>query len=383
MSFDFDESIGGVPLLDLAAQWGQVEADVREAIERVLSTQRYIGGPEVEGAEADVLEYCRMDGAAIGVASGTDALLVAMMALDIGPGDEVVTTPFTFFATAGTIHRTGAKPVFVDIDPATFNIDPTKIADAITDKTKAVVPVHLFGQCAEMDAIKDAVGGLPIIEDAAQAIGAEYKGARAGAMGAAGCFSFFPSKNLGVLGDGGMVVSTDKALGERMRRLRNHGQGAQYHHEEVGGNFRLDAIHGAAVRAKLPYLDGWTEGRQRNADRYDAMFAEAGLVGEHILALPARAPERRHIFNQYTLRVRDRDALQAFLRDEAKIGTSVYYPVPMHLQRCFADLGYKAGDMPEAEKAAREVLSLPIFPELTEAQQRYVVGWIARFYGEG
>ncbi|MCZ7583257.1 MAG: DegT/DnrJ/EryC1/StrS family aminotransferase [Deltaproteobacteria bacterium] len=370
-----------VPLLDLGAQYDAVGDDVRAAVERVLATHIFIGGPEVEGLEAEILDYCGMPGgSAVGLSSGTDALLAALMALGVGPGDEVVTTPFTFFATAGTIHRTGAAPVFADILPETFNLDPEAVRRAIArPRTKAVIPVHLYGQCADMDAILDAAGDVPVIEDAAQALGAEDKGRRAGSMGLAGCFSFFPSKNLGATGDAGMLVSRDPSFGERVRKLRNHGETTRYHHQLVGGNFRLDAMHAAALRVKLPHLDGWSDARGRNAEKYNTLFREAGLVGDAIAALPDKGAGR-HVFNQYVLRVKNRDALVKFLQSDAKVGCAIYYPIPLHLQECFAYLGYKEGDFPAAERAAQETIALPVFPELTGEQQRYVVESIKRFY---
>ncbi|MBZ0271065.1 DegT/DnrJ/EryC1/StrS family aminotransferase [bacterium] len=396
------ETMTGVPMLDLAAQFKPIEADVRAAMERVLSTHVYINGPEVEALEREVLAYAGIKkGAAIGVSSGTDALLVALMALGVGREDEVITTPFTFFATAGVIHRLGAYPVFVDIRPDTFNIDPAGVRDAITERTKAIVPVHLFGRLADMPAILEAAGGIPVIEDAAQAIGAGHPDVGfAGSFGRAGCFSFFPSKNLGAPGDGGMVVTKDAAFGDRVRKLRQHGETKRYHHELVGGNFRLDAMIAAVLRVKLPHLDAWHAARMANAARYDSMLADAGLLGEHVLARPGDAvapvhrenpvtegdpalepepPIGRHIYNQYTLRVADRDGLIEHLRAK-NVGCAIYYPVPMHLQPCFSYMGYEQGAFPEAERAASEVISLPIYPELTEAQQRYVVDAIEEFY---
>jgi len=367
-------------MLDLFAQFAEVEKDVRQAIERVLSTQVFINGPEVEQAEWDILEFCGMDGAAIGMSSGTDALLATLMALGVGPGDEVVTTPYSFFATAGVIHRLGAKPVFVDVLPDTFNINPELIAGAITQKTKALIPVHLYGRCVDMDAVLEAARDVPVVEDAAQALGAKYAGRSAGSMGAAGCFSFFPSKNLGVLGDGGMVVTRRPELGEKIRFLRNHGETSRYHHRFVGGNFRLDALAAAVIRAKLPFLSGWSEARRRNAERYARLFSESGLLGDFILALPDAGADG-HVFNQYVPRVKDRDGLVAHLRDEAHVGCAIYYPVPLHLQECFAALGYKKGDFPEAERAASESVALPVYPELSEVQQRAVVAAIGRYYG--
>lgn len=369
-----------VAFLDLKPQFAQVEAEVRAAIDDILARQGFIGGPYVEKSEADILAYCGMPGgAAIAVSSGTDALLAVLMALEIGPGDEVVTTPSTFFATAGTIHRTGAKPVFVDIEPDSFNIDPARVAAAVTPRTKAIMPVHLFGLCADMDAIAAAAPGVPIIEDAAQSLGARNKGRRAGSMGVAGCFSFYPGKNLGVLGDGGMVVTRDGALGETIRRLRNHGMAEQYLHTMVGGNFRLDAIHCAVVSAKLPHLDRWSAERAANARRYEAVFSASGLLGAGVIAMPdAEAPG--HVWNQYVIRVERRDALLAYLRGEAKVGCMVYYPLSLHMQPCFAYLGHKEGDFPESERASAETIALPVYPELPADHLEYVVESIGRFY---
>jgi dTDP-4-amino-4,6-dideoxygalactose transaminase len=364
-----------VPLLDLKAQFASIEGDVRAAIDRVLTSQHFIMGPEVEACEREVALYssCRHG---IGVSSGTDALLVALMALDIGAGDEVITTPYSFFATAGVIARLGAKPVFVDIRPDSYNIDPERIEAAITPRTKAIMPVHLYGQCADMDPILAIAArhGLPVIEDAAQAIGAEDKGRRAGSMGTIGCFSFFPSKNLGAFGDGGMVVTNDDALAEKLRVLRVHGSKPKYFHKIVGGNFRLDALQAAVVRVKLGHLDAWTAARQRNAALYDVKLAESGVTAKG-LALPAVC-RNRHIFNQYVLRTERRDELQARLKERG-IGTEIYYPQPLHLQECFAGLGYGIGDMPQAEAAAKQTLALPIYPELTVAQIDEVVGAVS------
>jgi dTDP-4-amino-4,6-dideoxygalactose transaminase len=361
----------------------------------------------VVALEEAVATYCQA-GYGIGVSSGTDALLVALMALDIGAGDEVITTPFTFFATAGSIYRLGARPVFVDIKPDTFNIDPAQIEAAITPRTKAIMPVHLFGQMADMEPIMAIAGdhGLAVIEDAAQAIGSEYKGQRAGAMGHLGCFSFFPSKNLGGFGDGGMVTAIEPQLAERVRRLRNHGYRRKYYNQEVGGNFRLDALQAAVLRVKLPHLDAWTAGRQENATTYRRLFVEAGLAVQpeslpclqggcqaagkesacHLqqadqpaVVLPPALADRRHIYNQFVIRCQRRDELLAYLKEQ-QIGCEIYYPVPLHLQECFVDLGYQPGDMPASECAASQVLALPIYPELTEAMQARVVEVIAEFY---
>jgi dTDP-4-amino-4,6-dideoxygalactose transaminase len=367
-----------IPMLDLKAQYDPILVEVRAAIDRVLATHRYIGGPEIEELEGEIARHCGTRHA-VGLSSGTDALMVALMALGVGPGDEVITTPFTFFATAGSIWRLGAKPRFVDIEPRTYNLDPGKVAAAITPRTKAIMPVHLFGQCADVAGIERAIGGRPIaiVEDCAQAIGAERDGKRAGAMGRIGAFSFFPSKNLGGIGDGGMITTDDEALAGRIRMLRSHGGNTQYVHEIVGGNFRLDTINAAVLRVKLPHLDGWTQARQRNAERYRRLFAAAGLTERGVVA-PIEDPtarSNRHVYNQFVCRFAKRDAVKQALVDR-QIGCAVYYPIPLHLQQCFGGLGYRRGDFPEAERAATEVLALPIFSELSEAQATAVVAAI-------
>lgn len=369
-----------VPLLDLKAQYATLRDEIRPAVDRVLESQQCINGPEVTQLEREVAKYCQAKHC-VGVSSGTDALLLSLMALDVGVGDEVVTTPYTFFATAGCISRVGAKPVFVDIDPATFNIDPTKIESAITSKTKAIMPVHLFGQCADMDPILAiaAKHNLPVIEDAAQAIGSEYKGKRAGSMGAVGCFSFFPSKNLGAVGDAGAVTCNDDKLAKRLVKLRGHGAEVKYYHDEVGGNFRLDTIHAAVLSVKLKHLDEWTKARQANAAFYTNAIQNSRSLRSAFVVPPV--VESRHIFNQYVVRAKDREALKDFLKTR-QIGTEVYYPVPMHLQKCFADLGYRKGDFPLSEEAALTTLALPIYPELSEAQKNYVVDTLAAFAAE-
>ena len=353
-----------VPLLDLKAQYGGIREDVRRAVDGVMDAQYFILGPEVAALEEEVAAYVGAKHA-IGCASGTDALLLALMALGLGEGDEVITSPFTFFATAGSIWRTGATPVFVDIEPETFNIDPAAVGAAITGKTKAIIPVHLFGQCAEMDAIRDAAGDVPIVEDAAQALSAEHQGRKAGSIGAVGCFSFFPSKNLGGFGDGGMMTTQDDALAETLRTLRVHGAERKYYHRLVGFNSRLDALQAAVLRVKLPHLDAWSDGRAANAARYRELLAGANVV------TPVARPHCRHVYNQYTLRVPERDAVMAGLK-ERDIGCAIYYPVPLHLQDCFASLGYKEGDLPVAEQAAAEVISIPVYPELTAEMQQHV-----------
>lgn len=373
-----------IPLLDLKAQYAPIREEIRAAMDRVCDAQHFIGGPEVEALEKEVAHYSHAQ-FGVGVTSGTDALIVALMTIGVKPGDEVITTSYTFFATAGCIHRLGAMPVFVDIDPASYNIDPSLIEAAITAKTRAILPVHLYGQMADMDPIMEVAArhNLFVIEDAAQAIGAEYKGRRAGSIGHFGCFSFFPSKNLGGFGDGGMITTNDPALAHRAKLLRNHGAEPKYYHKLVGGNFRLDALQAAILRIKLRYLDGWTAGRQRNAARYRQLFADANLIaegesaaGKNGVILPTEAPERRHIHNQFVIRTDRRDAVMAKLR-ERKIGCEIYYPVPLHLQECFAELGYVAGDLPHAELAAKETVALPIYAELTEDMQAAVVAAVA------
>jgi dTDP-4-amino-4,6-dideoxygalactose transaminase len=364
-----------VPMLDLQAQYRPIRDQILEVVTRVCDSQRFIMGPEIEGLERELAALISVKHA-VGVSSGTDALLLAMMALGIGPGDEVVTSTYSFFATAGCVARLGATPVFVDIDPVTYNIDPAAVAAAITPRTKAIIPVHLYGQSADLDPIGEtaARAGLAVIEDAAQAIGSRYKGRMVGGDGRVGCFSFFPSKNLGAFGDGGLITTNDDALIAVLRRMRVHGADRQYYHQVVGGNFRLDALQAAILRVKTPHLAAWTEARRRNAARYDALFAEAGL-GERV-KLPVALPDRYHIFNQYVVRLQQRDAVKAHLESRG-VGCAIYYPVPFHAQECFAYLGYRAGQFPHAERAAHETLALPIYGELTEAQQRYVVTCVA------
>jgi dTDP-4-amino-4,6-dideoxygalactose transaminase len=368
-----------VPLLDLRAQFQAIREDVMAAVERVFESQYFILGPEVETFERDAAEYCQVKHA-IGCGSGSDALLLSLMALGVGPGDEVVTVSFTFFATASAITRLGARPVFVDISPDDFNIVPDLVERAITPRTKAILPVHLFGQCAEMDAIREIAErhDLPIVEDAAQAIGAEYRKQRAGAMGAIGCFSFFPSKNLGGAGEGGLMTTNDDHLAENLRLLRVHGMQPKYHHRIVGVNSRLDALQAAVLGVKLKYLDQWSDARRRNAEHYDRLFADEGI--EEVVT-PIVRQHRRHIFNQYTIRCSRRDELMDYLKRQG-VGAEIYYPVPLSLQECFSYLGYGPGDLPATEQASRECLSLPIYPELTEEMRRYVVEKIAEFYQE-
>ena len=355
-----------VPLLDLTAQYAYLKEDVLNAVAGVLESQVCIGGPNVLELERQVAAVSEC-GYAVGVSSGTDALLNVLMSLGVGPGDEVITTPFTFFATPGCVHRVGAKPVFVDIDPLTYNIDPAKIEAAITPNTKAIVPVHLFGQVSDMDAILDISRrhNLLVIEDAAQSITATYKGRPCGGLGTAGCFSFFPSKNLGAAGDGGMIVTNDQALCTRMMLMRNHGANPKYFHQFVGGNFRLDPIQAAVLLVKLPHLNAWSAARRRNASYYNSRFAGSSIRTPYV------RPDCVSIYNQYVIRVDQRDKLAGHLR-EAGIGAEVYYPVPMHLQECFRFLGHREGDFPEAEKAAKEVLAIPIYPELTPEMLEYV-----------
>ncbi len=369
----------GVPLLDLRAQYERIRHEIEPVITEIVESQYFVMGPQVKECEAAVAKYSAC-AHGIGVSSGTDALLVSLMAEGIGPDDEVITTPYTFFATAGCIARVGARPVFVDIDPVTYNLDPELIESRITPRTKAIMPVHLYGQMADMDPVLKiaAKHGLVVIEDAAQAIGSEYKGRRAGSLGDYGCFSFFPSKNLGCFGDGGMVVTNDAARAERLMRLRNHGAKPKYHHGIIGGNFRLDTLQAAIVTTKLSHLDTWTAERQSNAVRYDRLFDRSGLLTNGVVSIP-HVRESRHIFNQYVIRVSRRDELRDHLKSR-EIGSEVYYPVPMHLQECFANLAYGRGDFPEAERAAEETLALPIFPELSDRQAESVVEAIAEFY---
>lgn len=363
-----------IPLLDLKAQYATIRDEIRSALDRVVESQRFILGPEVEALEREVAAYSRCEHA-IGVSSGTDALLVALMAIDIKPGDEVITPPYSFFATAGAVSRLGAKPVFVEIDPRTYNIDPNGIEARISSRTRAIIPVHLFGQMAPMKSIMEIARRhkLAVIEDAAQAIGAELDGDRAGSVGDLGCFSFYPSKNLGGFGDGGMVTARDPAIAERVRMLRMHGFRTKYNSELLGGNFRLDEIQAAVLRVKLRYLDRWTEGRRRNAAFYREALANApGVV------LPHELPNSRHIYNQFVIRSSRRDRLMSRLR-EKEIGCEVYYPVPLHLQACFRELGNKAGDFPIGEAASNETLALPIYPELTVDMMRAVSSAVSEF----
>ena len=387
-----------VPFLELTGQYRAIRGDVEAAMARVVQSQRFVLGPEVEACERALAEYVG-SGHAVGVSSGTDALIVALMAEGIGPGDEVVTTPFTFFATAGAIARVGATPVFADIDPATFNLDPAALADRITERTRAVIPVHLFGQLADLPPILEVARrhNLVVIEDAAQAIGAQRDGTRAGSAGHYGCFSFFPTKNLGGYGDGGLVVTHDPERAATLRSLRVHGQSSLYHHPRVGGNFRLDALQAAVIAAKLPHLERWTGARIAHAARYRSLLGDFAARSGGRLVLP-RTAGGRHVFNQFVVRLADRKAKSRHspvgrnpscagqghppnLRDRVRkhltragIGTAIYYPVPLHLQPCFAHLGYRAGDLPASESATEEVLALPVFPELENSQ----IEWVAQ-----
>lgn len=366
-----------VPLLDLDAQYRPLRSQLLDAITRVCDSQRFIMGPEIDALEHELAAMLGVQHA-IAVSSGTDALLVALMALGVSAGDEVITTTYSFFATAGAVSRLGARPVLVDIDPQTFNLDPSAVVRAMTPRTRAIMPVHLFGLSADLDPILAAAheAGVPVIEDAAQAIGSTYRGKMVGGLGSLGCFSFFPSKNLGAFGDAGLVTTNDATLARKVRLLRTHGMEPRYYHHVVGGNFRMDAIQAAVLRVKAPHLAGWTEARRANADRYRRLFSEAGLLDA--VALPTEPPDRRHIYNQFVIRVADRDGLRAFLTGRG-IGSEVYYPGPFHMQPCFSYLGYREGDFPEAERAAAGTLAIPIYGELTLDQQRFVVDAIARF----
>ena len=374
-----------VPLLDLKPQYQTIKEEVLKVTEEIFESQYFILGPRVEALEKEIAEYCSSRHA-VGVSSGTDALLISLMAADIGAGDSVITPTYTFFATAGSIARAGATPVFADIDSKTYNISSEsvyRVIDNMTreerNKLKAIIPVHLYGQCCDMDSILEIAEkyNLIVIEDAAQAIGAEYNGRRAGSMGDFGCFSFFPSKNLGAFGDGGIVTTNSDEFFDKLRLLRVHGTHSKYYHKKVGGNFRLDALQAAIVLIKLNYLDGWTKARQRNADKYRELFISAEL--DSIINLPTEK-ENRHIYNQFVISLKEkRDDLRMFLTDSG-IGTEVYYPVPLHLQDCFSYLNYRKGDFPVSEYAASHTLALPIYPELSDEQQVYVVEKIKEFY---
>lgn len=364
-----------IPILDLKAQYAIIKDEVKQAIDKVCESQAFALGPAVGDFEKNVAAYCNTKNA-IGVSSGSDALLVSLMALDIKPGDEVITTPFSFFATAGCIIRLGARPVFVDVDPDFYNIDPAGIEEKITGKTRAIIPVHLFGQIAPMEAIMEIASrhNLAIVEDAAQAIGASRDGTLAGNFGDCGCFSFYPTKNLGGFGDGGLVTTNSDSLADEIRTLRDHGQKPRYFYKVVGGNFRLDGIQGAVLNVKLKYLDDWNEKRRQNAALYDSLLADSP-VGS-----PKIDTANVSIYHQYTITVPQRDELQKYLADN-DIGSAVFYPKPLHLQDCFDELGYKQGDMPVSEKLCNEVLSLPVYPELSEGEIEDVAGTILKFYG--
>lgn len=365
-----------VPLLDLKAQYATVRDETLAAVSEVLESQRCIGGPKVGELEQKIAELsdCRF---AAGTSSGTDAILSSLMSLQIGAGDEVITTPFTFFATVGCIVRTGAKPVFVDIDPKTYNINPDLIDKKVTRRTKAIMPVHLFGQMADMDPVMEIANkyDLACIEDAAQSITSTYKGRKAGSIGTVGCFSFFPSKNLGGAGDGGMVVTNDEDVYNRLKIMRNHGSNPKYYHKFVGGNFRLDPIQAAVLLVKLPHLDDWSAARRRNAAFYDERFAGTAVQTPYVNS------DCVSIYNQYVIRVPERDRLVAYLREE-NIGCEIYYPLPAHLQECFGNLGHTKGDFPEAEKASQQVLAIPVYPELTDRMKDHVVNAALSFYDE-
>jgi dTDP-4-amino-4,6-dideoxygalactose transaminase len=366
-----------IPLLDLKAQYLPIREEILGAMTRVADAQRFIMGPEVDALERTLAALIGVEHA-IAVSSGTDALLLALMTLGIGPGDEVITPTYSFFATAGCVARLGARPVLVDIEAKTYNIDPDAVAAAVSPRTKAIMPVHLFGLSADLDPILEVAGrvGLPVIEDAAQAIGSTYKGRPIGGVGAMGCFSFFPSKNLGAFGDAGLVATNDAALAKRARLLRTHGMEPKYYHHLVGANFRMDALQAAILRVKAPHLAEWTESRRRNAERYRRLFREAAI--EDSITLPTEPPQYRHIYNQFVIRLAERDALKAHL-DAHGIGNEIYYPVPFHLQPCFAYLGHAKGEFPVAEAAARQSLAIPIYGELTADQQQQVVDTIAQF----
>jgi len=366
----------GVPLLDLAAQYQPLRGELLAALTRVCDSGRFILGPEVEAFECELADALEVEHA-VAVSSGTDAILATLMALGIGPGDDVITTTYSFFATAGCIARVGARPVFADIEPGTYNIDAESVRRVLTARSRAIIPVHLYGLAADMAPLMEIAraAGVPVIEDACQAIGARYEQRQAGSIGTAGCFSFFPSKNLGAFGDGGLVTTADPSLANEVRLLRGHGAQAKYHHLRIGGNFRLDALQAAILRVKLPHLPRWTDARRANAARYDRLLHEAGLARR--LVLPSAPPGRHHVYNQYVVRVPDRDRVRERLTASG-IGTEIYYPVPFHLQPCFASLGYGPGDFPHAERAAAESLALPIFNGLTPAQQERVVDALSR-----
>jgi dTDP-4-amino-4,6-dideoxygalactose transaminase len=374
-----DAAVPAVPLLDLQAQYRPLRTELLAAIERVCDSQRFIGGPEVDALESEIAAALEVEHA-IGVSSGTDAILAALMALGIGPGDEVITSTYSFFATAGCVSRVGATPVFVDIDPATYNLDPAEVRQAVTAQTRAIMPVHLYGLCADLEPILETAraADVPVIEDACQAIGARYRDRQAGTIGTAGCFSFFPSKNLGAFGDGGLVTTNDAALAREVRLLRNHGAEPKYFHKRIGGNFRLDAQQAAVLRVKLPHLPAWTDRRRENARQYTRLFRESGVAAR--VVLPLEPAGYHHIYNQYVVRVPERDRVRESLAASG-IDTEIYYPVPFHHQECFAARGYSAGDFPYAEQAASTSLALPVYGELSTAQLQAVVEAVARAIG--
>lgn len=369
-----------IPLLDLNTQYQSIAVEIQAAVNRVLTSQQFILGPEVRELEREIAAYSTCS-EGVGCASGSDALLLALMACGVGPGDEVITTPFSFFATAGAIARLGARTVFADIEDTTFNINPSLIGPAITSKTKAIMPVHLFGQCADMGPITDlaAQHEIAVIEDAAQAIGSEYDHRRAGSLGVVGCFSFYPSKNLGGAGDGGMLTTNDPEMAASLRDLRSHGARKKYYHDCIGINSRLDSLQAAILRVKFRYLDQWAQARRENAQRYRELFRDAGLISKGAVRLPAEAASSLHVYNQFVIRARERDKLRGYLTERG-IGSEIYYPVPLHLQVCFKHLGHQAGDFPESERAAEEALAIPVYPELGAASQGRVVDTIASFF---
>jgi dTDP-4-amino-4,6-dideoxygalactose transaminase len=380
------KKVDAVPLLDLERQYRQIREQVLAAVERVCASQQFILGNEVESLEREIAAFTGAT-AAVGCASGTDALWLALAAAGVGPGNAVITTAFSFFASASSIVRAGATPVLVDVVPGTLNLDPAQVRARLSSggsRIAAILPVHLYGQCVDMDAF-DGISRefeVPVVEDAAQAIGAAWRDRRAGALGVTAAFSFYPTKNLSAYGDAGLVTTRDPEMAEHMRRLRNHGSPRRYYHEEIGWNARMDAIQAAILRVKLPFVEGWNQQRRERAAKYDSLLAEAGLLSQQDgapIQLPERAAAAHHVFHQYVVRAQRRDDLRKFLSDR-RIGTEIYYPIPLHLQPCFAYLGYREGDLPESERAAREVLALPMFPELTEDEQRWVVESIAEFY---
>ncbi|MGN7175941.1 transcriptional regulator [Paenibacillus sp. FSL R5-0490] len=368
-----------VPMLDLSEQYQGLKSEVLEVLDEVMSSSRFILGDNVKKLEADVAKYSNVNHG-IGCGNGSDAIHIALQALEVGPGDEVITTAFTFFATGGAIARAGATPVYVDIDPVTFNIDPSKIEAAITEKTKAIIPVHLYGQMADMESIAKIAEkhNLAIVEDAAQAIGSKHNGKSVGELGTAATYSFFPTKNLGAYGDGGMIVTDNDDVAEKCRVIRVHGSKPKYYHHVLGYNSRLDELQAAVLNVKFPHLDTWSEMRRKNADTYTSLLKEK--VGDHVVT-PVEKEGNYHVFHQYTLRVENRDELQKYLQEQG-VSTMIYYPLPLHVQPVFQELGYKEGDLPITEKAAKEALSLPMFPELKREQQEYVVEKIAEFYGK-